>query len=218
MLMKRDAINHGAGTVKTHRVVAAFCLSALVAAAATTAGSAVGGAASSCGGKQRALMTLSDPQRELVNLVPRKTTIRAINALSRPEGTPVRRNNAFNRQVWRVRAQIVMDRLDDDGDIQVILFDRGSYMIAELPAPACLTQATRARKAILRARHRFEQGCGPPGRSWIMQGALAYISGVGFWDPPSRQSGHAKNYAALHPVTDVTFIAGCDAEGRGGGP
>jgi hypothetical protein len=204
--------------VKTHRLVAAFCLSALVAAAGTTTGSAVGGAASRCGGKQRALMTLSDPQRELVNLVPRKTTIRAINGLTRPRRTPVRRDNAFNRQVWRVRAQIVMDRLDDDGDIQVILFDRGSYMIAELPAPACLTQTTRARKAILRARHRFEQGCGPPGRSWIMQGARAYISGVGFWDPPSRQKGHAKNYATLHPVTDVTFIAGCDAEGRGRGP
>jgi hypothetical protein len=204
--------------MKSHCLVAVFCLLALVAAAGTTAGFAVGGSASRCGGKQRPLMTLSDPQRGLVNLVPRKTTIRAINRLGRPHGTPVRRDNAFNRQVWRVRAQIVMDRLDDDGEIQVILFDQGSYMIAELPAPACLTRATRARKAILRARRRFEQGCGHPGRAWTRQGALAYISGVGFWDRPRPQSGHAKNYAALHPVTDVTFIAGCDAEGRGGGP
>ena len=162
-------------------------------------------------------MTLSDPQRGIVNLLPRKTTIRAINSLVRPRRTPVRRNNAFNRQVWRVRAQIVKDRLDDEGDIQVILFDRGSYMIAELPAPACLTRATRAREAIVRARRRFEQGCGAPARTWTRQGAIAYISGVGFWDRPSSQRGHAKNYAELHPVTQVTFIAGCDAEPRGGG-
>jgi hypothetical protein len=45
---------------------------------------------------------------------------------------------------------------------------------------------------------------------------VAYVSGVGFWNFPSGQSGAAKNAAELHPVTGVTFIAGCDREGRGG--
>jgi hypothetical protein len=112
---------------------------------------------------------------------------------------------------------IVKDRIQDDGDIQVILVAGHSYMLAELPAPACLSQATRARAAIVRARRRFERGCGSASRSWKNQGAVAYVSGVGFWNLPNRQPGHAKNYAELHPVTSVKFLVGCDGEPRGGG-
>jgi hypothetical protein len=112
---------------------------------------------------------------------------------------------------------IVKDRLQDDGDIQMILVAGHSYLIAQLPAPACLSRATRARAAIVRARRRFEQGCGSASRSWSTQGAVAYVSGVGFWDLPNRQPGHAKNYAELHPVTSVRFLVGCDGEPRGGG-
>jgi hypothetical protein len=163
------------------------------------------------------LETLSDPQRGLVDLHPRTTTIRAINRLRRPRPTPTRRNNTFERHVWRVRAVIVKDRLQDDGDIQLILGAQHSYLIAELPAPACLSRATRARAAIVRARRRFEQGCGSASRSWRDQGAVAYVSGVGFWDLPNRHPGHAKNYAELHPVTSIRFLVGCDGEPRGGG-
>jgi hypothetical protein len=46
---------------------------------------------------------------------------------------------------------------------------------------------------------------------------VAYVSGVGFWDVPNRQPGHAKNYAELHPVTRISFLVGCDGEPRGGG-
>jgi hypothetical protein len=42
-----------------------------------------------------------------------------------------------------------------------------------------------------------------------------YVSGVGFWDRPNRDLGHAKNYAELHPVTSIRFLAGCDAVRRG---
>jgi hypothetical protein len=35
----------------------------------------------------------------------------------------------------------------------------------------------------------------------LFSGAVAVISGVGFWDFPHGQHGHARNYAELHPVT-----------------
>jgi hypothetical protein len=35
------------------------------------------------------------------------------------------------------------------------------------------------------------------------------MSGVGFWDFPHGQCGHARNYAELHPVTWLRLIAGC---------
>jgi hypothetical protein len=163
------------------------------------------------------LKTLSDPERRLVDLRPRTTTIRAINKLVRPRRTPTRRESAFQRRVWRVRAVIVKDRIQAAGDIQLILVGGHSYVTAELPAPACLPRASRARAAIVAARRRYEQGCGSATRAWKNQGAVAYVSGVGFWELPNRQLGHAKNYASLHPVTDVRFLVGCDGEPRGGG-
>jgi hypothetical protein len=107
---------------------------------------------------------------------------------------------------------IVRDRLKSNGDIQLILLGGHSYIHAELPAPACLPRTTRARAAIVRARRLFEDRCNPSRREWRDQGALAYISGVGFWDRPNGDPGHAKNYAELHPVTSIRFLAGCVPE------
>jgi hypothetical protein len=192
-------------------------MAAATGVAGTRAGASSGTTPISCDKTLAGLKTLSDPQRGLVNLLPRSTTIQAINRLRVPRPTPTRRNNAFERHVWRVRAVIVKDRLQEDGDIQLILAARHSYLIAELPAPACLPRATRARAAIVRARRRFERGCGSASRSWTNQCAVAYVSGVGFWDLPNRHPGHAKNYAELHPVTSIRFLVGCDGEPRGGG-
>jgi hypothetical protein len=163
------------------------------------------------------LKTLSDPQRRLVTLQPRRTTVRAINELPRPRRTPARRNTGFERHVWRVRAVILRDRLKRDGDIQMILVAGHSYLHAELPAAACLPRTARARAAIVAGRRRFEQSCGVATTEWKEQGAVAYVSGVGFWDRPNEEPGHAKNYAELHPVTSIRFLVGCDAEPRGGG-
>ena len=192
-------------------------LAAAAAAAGTSSGASSHTSPNGCDKTLGGLKTLSDPERGLVDLRPRTTTIRAINKLVRPRPTPTRRESAFQRHVWRVRAVIVRDRIQDDGDIQMILVAGHSYLVARFPAPACLPGATRARAAMVRSRRRFEQGCGTASRSWKNQGAVAYVSGVGFWDLPSRQPGHAKNYAALHPVTDIKFLVGCDGEQRGGG-
>jgi hypothetical protein len=190
----------------------------MAAAAGAQAGASAASSAARCDKSALGrLKTLSDPQRQLVTLRPRRTTVRAINDRSRPRRTPARRNRAFERHVWRVKAVILRDRLKADGDIQMILVAGHSYLHAELPAPACLSRRTRGRAAIVAVRRRFEQGCGIAGKAWKEQGAVAYVSGVGFWDRPNRDPGHAKNYAELHPVTSIKFLAGCDAEPRGGG-
>jgi hypothetical protein len=156
------------------------------------------------------IKALSDPQRRLVDLRPRATTVGAINVLRRPGRIAGSSHDAFERHVWRVRAVIVKDRLGAGGNIELILVSRHWYMRAEMPAPQCLRTTTRARAAILRSRRRFQQGCGTAHRAWRSQGAVAYISGVGFWEAPSRKLGHAKNYAELNPVTDIKFVVGCD--------
>jgi hypothetical protein len=62
---------------------------------------------------------------------------------------------------------------------------------------------------MIRVRRFFETRCGAATSSWRDLGAVAYISGVGFWDFAHGQRGHARNYAELHPVTGIRIIAGC---------
>jgi hypothetical protein len=161
-----------------------------------------------CGVENWPLKTLTDPQRRLVRLRATPATVRAINARPMPHPTPSSRDNGFERRVWRVRAQIVEYKAEEDGDIHIVLFDRGSYMIAEMPAAGCLASA-RARRSMIRARRFFESRCGAATSSWRDLGAVVLISGVGFWDFAHGQRGHARNYAELHPVTSVRVIAGC---------
>jgi hypothetical protein len=155
------------------------------------------------------LKTLSDPQRGLVNLHPRTTSVTAINALPRPYPTPRTRSTVYERRTWRVKAQIVQFKLENDSDIHLVLFWAGRYMIAEMPFAGCLPRTTRDRRAIVAARVGFVRRCGFPSSDWQPLGAVTYISGVGFWDIAHGQTGHARNYSELHPVTAVRFPAGC---------
>jgi hypothetical protein len=128
-----------------------------------------------------------------------------------PHPTPRTRNTVYERRAWRVKAQIVQFKLEDDSDIHLILFWAGRYMIAEMPFAGCLPRTTRDRRAIVAARAAFVRRCGLPTTSRQPLGAVAYVSGVGFWDVPHGQTGAARNYGELHPVTGVRFLAGCGA-------
>jgi len=177
-------------------------------AAATTAISA-GQSAAACGPRLWGLKTLSDPGRGLIYLRPRPTTIAEVNARPMPRRTPTWRSQGYARHVWKLVAQIVEYKFEANGDIHLILFDGGDYMIAKLPSPACVPRRSRDRRAIVSARRTFESHCGPVTNRWQFLGAIVYMSGVGFWDFPHGQRGHARNYAELHPVTGIRFIAGC---------
>jgi hypothetical protein len=162
-----------------------------------------------CGSPLRDLKTLSDAGRTLVFFHPQPTTIAAINRRPMPSPTPKVRTRGFERHVWRVAAQITQYRLEPDGAIHLILYDANDYMIAEMPSPLCLSAATRARHALVEVRRMFESRCGPATPGWRSLGAVVSISGVGFWDYPRGQKGHARNYAELAPVTAIRFVAGC---------
>lgn len=153
-----------------------------------------------CEADAAGLKTLSDPQRSLVRLRPTVTTIAAIDRLTRPHPTPTRRTTRFQRHVWRLRAQIVEYRLEQDGDIDLVLYDAGRYLTATMPHPRCLSAQTRARKAIVRARALLEGLCGPARSGWHDLGAVAVVDGVGYW---------GTRHAELRPVTGFRLVAGC---------
>jgi hypothetical protein len=80
-----------------------------------------------------------------------------------------------------------------------------------MPAAKCLPKKTRDRHAILAVRKKFETNCGKPANKWKQLGAVATISGVGFFDIPHTQKPHAGNFAELQPVTAIKFDSGCVA-------
>ena len=162
-----------------------------------------------CNVRLKGLKTLSDPQRKLVNLYPRKTTVGAIDELPQPHPTPKTRSTPFSRRVWRVTAQITEVKIEGDSDIHLVLYDHDAYLIAEMPAAACIPKKARDRKAMIAVRKKFEARCGKPTKHWQPLGAVVFISGVGFFDIPHTQNPHAPNYAELHPVSGFMFLAGC---------
>jgi hypothetical protein len=44
--------------------------------------------------------------------------------------------------------------------------------------------------------------------------AIVSLVGVGFFDKPHRQTGHAPNAVELHPVVGICFGVGCVPGGR----
>jgi hypothetical protein len=128
--------------------------------------------------------------------------------LPQPHPSPKTRSTEFSRRVWRVSAQITEFKLGGDSDIHLVLFDNG-YLIAEMPAAACIPKEARDRKAMVAVRKKFETKCGKATNHWQPLGAVAFINGVGFFDIPHTQKPHAQNYAELHPVTALKIVSGC---------
>jgi hypothetical protein len=109
------------------RIAAAVGTVLLAALAGTAAPARINDTDKGCNVRLKGLKTLSDPQRKLVNLHPKNTTLAAINALPQPHPTPKTRTTAFERQVWRVNVQITEFKLEGDSDIHLVMFGDGAY-------------------------------------------------------------------------------------------
>ncbi len=188
---------------------------AATAVAATASGRiSLSPTASKCGGQLWRLKTFSDPQRNSVEMTPVTTTIEAISQRPYPRPVPRRRRTPFQHQDWEVVAQITQFKLDAGG-IRLVLYDANSYMNAVIPIPSCLSAATRARDAITSAWRSLALGCAQPQGTWQPLGAIAYVSGVGYWSQRIGRRGAARNGAELHPVTGLRVVAGCSKRANG---
>ena len=139
--------------------------------------------------------TLTDPSAaHLVAVEP--ATIQALSVLKPPvrlvSSTP---RQPAERQVYQVSALLVGLKLEADGDDHLILRDaQGRTMIAEIPNPAYCTRS-RYHAEIASARAAF--GTRHAGK---LPGIPVTVTGPLFFDEPHGQSGHAANYAEIHPV------------------
>jgi hypothetical protein len=203
-------------TQLTRRPAVALALACLAAGAWVAAGasaSATGtrGPGTNCGGTLWRLMTLSDADRNRVNLHRRSTTIAKIAALRAPAGIGPARTTQFQRQVWRLRTVVDRYRIASNGEIVLTLYsiESGQYMNAYLPSPQCLGQRARDRTGMIAARRELTSHCPTVTVPWQLIGVTVDIAGVGFWNPYTTTRGALQNGAELRPLTNFKIVSGC---------
>ena len=147
-----------------------------------------------CGSERWPVKTFSDGDRWQVDLTRRSRTIAELNTLVKPSPLPQNGRVSAELKVYRVTGTVIYTANEDDGDVHLALQGTdGSTLIAEAPEPACTVNA-RDRTAIKAARLVAQD---------IQVGDKVTVAGVGFFDFPHNQNGHAKNQIELHPLLSV---------------
>ena len=184
-------------------VAAATVVAALAGAYAPAAADVAASRAGVCGGERWAVKTMADPAARLVDLRPRSTTVAALRRLHAPNELGARARGVETTS-YRVRARLLAFKLEEDGDIHLVVADpqTGGTMITEFPASYCTIEARpRARRLMSRARQSLIRACGSPSSTFFTSlGGVAIVSGVGFFDFQHGQFGVAPNAIELHPV------------------
>jgi hypothetical protein len=158
-----------------------------------------------CGFDRWPVKTLADRQARQLRFVPRPATVRYLGSLRATPGGEDSRG-LLETRAFGVRARLVGVKREADSDYHLVLSEGGATMIAEMPMAAC-TSGGRRRYAMTRARAALERAVGGPvGDAWIHPSLRVRVVGVLFFDFPHGQSGHARNYAELHPVIGFRVI------------
>jgi hypothetical protein len=174
--------------------------------------SAASGAASSatvepsirCGKERWDIKTGTDPAAGAVdqNTV-QKATIAQLDLLS-PPPSPTARVPPVEETVYQVTATLDGYKTEADSDDHLVLDDgQGRTMIAEIPAPDCISTGP-FKAAVTQARPVFDTRFSPSKR-FKTAGVTVTVTGVGFFDKVHRQTGVAPNGIELHPVLSISF-------------
>jgi hypothetical protein len=162
--------------------------------------------ATTCGEERWAVKTLSDKREKLVNFKPRDSSIGRLRKKPHPAvGPNTKRIKGVETTNYRVAAQLIEMKLEDDHDIHLVISVPGSpakTMIVEFPDTTCNGAASSPKKGAMgRARSKVIGACGQPSSSHFTHlNGRATITGVGFFDIPHGQTGVAPNAVELHPV------------------
>jgi hypothetical protein len=159
-----------------------------------------------CGFERWPVKTLSDPQARELDYTPHPATVRYLGSLpARPGGQDSR--GPLETRTFAVRARLVGPKREEDSDYHLTLAAGGASIIAEMPLVGC-TAGAQHRYAMAAARAELERAVGGPiGGSWNHPSLRVRVTGVLFFDFPHGQSGHARNYAELHPVVGFRVLA-----------
>jgi hypothetical protein len=159
-----------------------------------------------CGFERWPVKTLTDPGARKVNFTVHSATVRYLGSLRVSAGGQDSRSPLESR-VFGVQARLVGVKREVDSDYHLMLSESGATMIAEMPFAGC-TAGAQHRYAMTTARGELERAVGGPiGDSWTHPNLRVRVVGLLFFDFPHGQSGHAWNYAELHPVTGFRLLS-----------
>lgn len=161
-----------------------------------------------CGSERWSAKTLADGTYLSTSII--ATSVEALRPLPRPAGvdgfdSPRARSE---QQVYRVQAELLGFKLENDQDIHLVLAqpgNRSATIIAEIPDPKCMRGAGQdAIDAVGRVRLAFVRAFGIPP---VTHFAIAYkpvtVIGPAFFDFDHEQSGLAPNAIEIHPVIGI---------------
>jgi hypothetical protein len=162
-------------------------------------------ASASCGVWRWDVKTLSDPLRTTVDFASVPKSLLRLRRLTPPSSlnSPTPRQRGIERRAYDVRAQVVEAKIEDDGDIHLVIASRRyrhRTMIVEFPNPNCVASGFK-RDRMRAARRELLAACGSFSTSSFttLRGNVR-IKGVGFWDEIHGQTRVAPNGIELHPV------------------
>ena len=159
-----------------------------------------------CGFERWPVKTLTDPQARQVDFAAHPATVRYLGSLpANPGGQDSR--GPLEKRAFAVQARLIGVKRELDSDYHLILAENGARMIAEIPLSGCTGVDAPHRHAMIAVRAALDRAVGGPvGDSWIHPDLRVHIVGVLFFDFPHGQSGHARNYAELHPVIGFRVV------------
>jgi hypothetical protein len=173
---------------------------------------------SGCGVERWSVKTGTDSLASQVNMTAQDTTIGSLVAMPVPAGLgpgSSRFAGTAETQLFRLSSvTLTQYKLENDSDYHLILVDgAGHSMIAEIPAPSCVSGGPWASR-ISAARAAFDAKFTVTG-SFQSANIPVTVTGVGFFDLQHGQTGVAPNAIELHAVLSVCFpgssVSGCSA-------
>lgn len=167
--------------------------------------------AAACGVERWPVKVLADDDAASVDpLDDVSETVAELVHLPAPASLPERNRLApVELTTYSIAARLVEAKLEPDADIHLIIADpsSGDTMITELPdADHCALTADPGFVAKMdAARSTFVAQFGlPPNDRFLPIGAMAHVTGVGFFDFVHEQRGVAPNGIELHPVLGLS--------------
>jgi hypothetical protein len=161
----------------------------------------------SCGTERWAVKTLSDDDRDQVDLRPVDVTIEKLVRQRRPEVLLPFGRAELEKHVFRVEGQLIRLIQENDQDWHLVIAsvtNPSVTMVAEVPNPDCSGVCTSGFGEIYsRVRTRLLDRTNASGgaRSFHIR-----LTGVAFFDYAHGQIGLAPNGIELHPILAVEFL------------
>jgi hypothetical protein len=160
-----------------------------------------------CGTERWSVKTLSDADRDKVQLAPKEVTVGWLISQKPPAYLPAdQRVTPIETQTYKIRAFLVGYKLEEDQDFHVVVADvedPSKTMIVEVPSPECAGACASGYAEELRRARAVITGLPEP-----VSPVTIVVTGVGFFDFLHGQTGGAPNGIELHPVLKIELDSG----------